>query len=341
MDTHPHTRPRILLHDPTLRDGQHAVGHQLDADQLSAYAAAANAAGVPVVEVGHGNGLGASSLQIGRAALDDATMLTTVREALTSSRMGVFMAPGWGTSGDLTAAVRHGADIVRIAAHCTEADVTERHLGSVRDLGAEAQGVLLMSHMTGPGELAEQCALMVKFGAQAVGIMDSAGHYLPADVAARVHAIADAVDVPVIFHAHNNLGLAVANSLAAVDAGASVIDATARGFGAGAGNTPLEVLVAVLERHGVETGIGLRQVLAAADVAADRLMKAPPSIDSIAVASGLAGVFSGFKRPVLQTAHAEGVDPIELFLALGERQVVAGQEDLIGDVARQLKAATR
>ncbi|MET8406011.1 4-hydroxy-2-oxovalerate aldolase [Streptomyces sp900116325] len=341
MDTHPHARPRILLHDPTLRDGQHAVGHQLDADQLSAYAAAANAAGVPVVEVGHGNGLGASSLQIGRAALDDATMLTTVREALTSSRMGVFMAPGWGTSGDLAVAVGHGADVVRIAAHCTEADVTERHLGSVRDLGAEAQGVLLMSHMTGPGELAEQCALMVKFGAQAVGIMDSAGHYLPADVAARVHAIADAVDVPVIFHAHNNLGLAVANSLAAVDAGASVIDATARGFGAGAGNTPLEVLVAVLERHGVETGIGLRQVLAAADVAADRLMKAPPSIDSIAVASGLAGVFSGFKRPVLQAARAEGVDPIELFLALGERQVVAGQEDLIGDVARQLKAATR
>ncbi|MET7563673.1 4-hydroxy-2-oxovalerate aldolase [Streptomyces sp. NPDC005479] len=341
MDTHPHARPGILLHDPTLRDGQHAVGHQLDADQLSAYAAAANAAGVPVVEVGHGNGLGASSLQIGRAALDDATMLTTVREALTSSRMGVFMAPGWGTSGDLAAAVGHGADVVRIAAHCTEADVTERHLGSVRDLGAEAQGVLLMSHMTGPGELAEQCALMVKFGAQAVGIMDSAGHYLPADVAARVHAIADAVDVPVIFHAHNNLGLAVANSLAAVDAGATVIDATARGFGAGAGNTPLEVLVAVLERHGVETGIGLRQVLAAADVAADRLMEAPPSIDSIAVASGLAGVFSGFKRPVLQAARTEGVDPIELFLALGERQVVAGQEDLIGDVARQLKAATR
>lgn len=190
MDTAPHQRPRILLHDPTLRDGHHAVGHQLDADQLRAYATAANAAKVPVVEVGHGNGLGASSLQIGRAKLDDATMLTTVREALTSSRMGVFMAPGWGTSDDLAAAVHHGADVIRIAAHCTEADVTERHLGAVRDLGAEAQGVLLMSHMTGPGELAEQCAMMVKFGAQAVGIMDSAGHYLPADVAERVHAIA-------------------------------------------------------------------------------------------------------------------------------------------------------
>lgn len=333
-------RPQILLHDPTLRDGHHAVGHQLDTDQLRAYATAANAAKVPVVEVGHGNGLGASSLQIGRARLDDATMLTTVREALTSSRMGVFMAPGWGTSGDLAAAVRHGADVIRIAAHCTEADVTERHLGVVRDLGAEAQGVLLMSHMAGPDELAEQCALMVKFGAQAVGIMDSAGHYLPHDVTERVQAIVTAVDVPVIFHGHNNLGMAMANSLAAVDAGAAVIDATARGFGAGAGNTQLEVLVAVLERRSINTGIGLRQILAAADVAADRLMKAPPSIDSIAVVSGLAGVFSGFKRPALETAHTEGVDPLDLFLALGERQVVAGQEDLIAEAARQLKATS-
>ncbi|WP_225828511.1 4-hydroxy-2-oxovalerate aldolase [Streptomyces naphthomycinicus] len=334
-------RPQVLIHDPTLRDGHHAVGHQLDADQLRTYATAANAARVPIVEVGHGNGLGASSLQIGRALLDDATMLTTVREALTSSKMGVFLAPGWGTSGDLAAAVHHGADVVRIAAHCTEADVTERHLATVRNLGAEPQGVLLMSHMTSPDRLAEQCALMVKYGAQAVGIMDSAGHYLPADVIERIHAIASAVDVPVIFHGHNNLGLAVANSLAAVEAGASVIDATARGFGAGAGNTQLEALVTVLERHGFDTGIGLREILAAGDVAADHLMKAPPSIDSIAVAGGLAGVFSGFKRPVLEAARTEGVDAIDLFLALGERQVVAGQEDLIGDVARQLKAATR
>ncbi|WP_217199913.1 4-hydroxy-2-oxovalerate aldolase [Streptomyces buecherae] len=339
MDAVTHQGTRLLLHDPTLRDGHHAVGHQLDAGQLRAYAQAANAAGVPVVEVGHGNGLGASSLQIGRAALEDTEMLTTVREALTSSRMGVFMAPGWGTSQDLASAVRHGADVVRIAAHCTEADVTERHLGVVRDLGAQAQGVLLMSHMSGPSQLAEQCALMVRFGAQAVGIMDSAGHYLPTDVTERVRAIAAAVDVPVIFHGHNNLGLAVANSLAAVDAGARVIDATARGFGAGAGNTQLEALVAVLQRRGYETGIDVRKILAAADLAADRLMKAPPSIDSIAVASGIAGVFSGFKRPVVQAAHTVGVDPIDLFLALGEQQVVAGQEDLIGDVARHLKAA--
>ncbi|MGW7367489.1 4-hydroxy-2-oxovalerate aldolase [Streptomyces sp. NPDC054841] len=332
-------RPQVLIHDPTLRDGHHAVGHQLDAVQLRDYAAAANAAGVPVVEVGHGNGLGASSLQIGRAKLPDASMLKVVREALTDSRMGVFMAPGWGTADDLHAAVAHGADVVRIAAHCTEADVTERHLGAVRDLGAEAQGVLLMSHMASPGQLAEQCALLAKFGAQAVGIMDSAGHYLPADVIERVHAIARAVDVSVIFHGHNNLSLAVANSIAAIEAGALIIDATARGFGAGAGNTQLEVLVAVLERRGFDTGIGLRKVLHAADVAEARLMKTQPVIDSVSLVSGLAGVFSGFKKPVLATARREGVDPLDLFLALGERQVVAGQEDLIADVARQLKEA--
>ncbi|MFE9574611.1 4-hydroxy-2-oxovalerate aldolase [Streptomyces sp. NPDC006692] len=332
-------RPAVLIHDPSLRDGHHAVGHQLDTDQLQAYAHAANAAGVPVVEVGHGNGLGASSLQIGRAKLPDEVMLKVVREALTDSRMGVFMAPGWGTGDDLRAAVGHGADVVRIAAHCTEADVTERHLGIVRALGAEAQGVLLMSHMASPGQLAEQCSQLAQFGAQAVGIMDSAGHYLPSDVTERVHAIVTAVDVPVIFHGHNNLSLAVANSLAAIEAGARIIDATARGFGAGAGNTQLEVLVAVLERRGIDTGIKLRGVLHAADVAEARLMKTQPVIDSVSLASGLAGVFSGFRKPVLVTARREGVDPLDVFFALGERQVVAGQEDLIADVARQLKEA--
>ncbi|CAM5406966.1 4-hydroxy-2-oxovalerate aldolase [Streptomyces spiroverticillatus] len=331
------TRTRqIILHDPTLRDGQHAVRHQLDAAQLTAYATAADAAGVPVIEVGHGNGLGASSLQIGRARLDDRTMLTTVRAALTHSRLGVFMAPGWGTSTDLRTAVSLGADVVRIAAHCTEADITERHLGVVRELGAEAHGVLLMTHMASPDELAHQCARMVDFGAQAVGLLDSAGHYLPSDVQTRITALTQAVDVPVLFHGHNNLGLAVANSLAAVDAGATIIDATARGFGAGAGNTQLEVLAAVLERTGHPTGIDFRRLLEAADIAETHLMDTPPTIDSVSLVSGLAGVFSGFKKPVLAAARATGVDPVDLFFELGARQAVAGQEDLITEAAQHL-----
>ncbi|MER6719877.1 4-hydroxy-2-oxovalerate aldolase [Streptomyces halstedii] len=332
---------QLTVHDATLRDGQHAVQHQLDVPQLRAYAVAASAAGVPVVEVGHGNGLGASSRQIGYARLDDATMLETVRGALTgASRMGVFMVPGWGTGADIRQAAACGADVVRIAAHCTEANVTRRHLDIVRELGLEAQAVLLMSHMTGAERLAEECRRAVEYGAQAVGIMDSAGHYLPADVTERIGAIVAAVDVPVIFHGHNNLSMAVANSIAAVEAGGRVIDACARGFGAGAGNTSLEALVAVLHRSGHETGVDLPALLRAADVAHDRLMDGPPVIDSVSLASGLAGVFSGFKPRVLSAAGATGVDPLEVFAELGRRQVVAGQEDLIDEVVRSLKVAS-
>ncbi|TQE18414.1 hypothetical protein SipoB123_34315 [Streptomyces ipomoeae] len=198
----------VIVHDPTLRDGQHAVRHRLDREQIRAYAAAVDAAGVLVAEVGHGNGIGASSLQVGRSRLSDDEMLATAREALTHSKLAALMLLGWATTADLRNAVRHGVDVVRVAAHCTEATVTERHLGVIRELGAEAQGVLLMSHMASPGELAEQCALMVDYGAQAVCVFDSVGHYLPADVTERISAITTAVDVPVAFHGHNNLGMA-------------------------------------------------------------------------------------------------------------------------------------
>ncbi|MFF7361520.1 4-hydroxy-2-oxovalerate aldolase [Streptomyces sp. NPDC008125] len=312
--------------------------HQLGADQLRAYASAANAAGVPVVEVGHGNGLGASSLQLGRARLADEETITAVRECLTTSRLGVFLAPGWGTGIDLRAAVRHGADVVPIAAHCFQADVAERHLGETRAAGVEAQAVLLMSHMLGPAELADQCAQLIGFGAQDVGIMDSAGHYLPDDVVHRISAIREAAGtVPIIFHGHNNLGMAMANSLGAVAAGATVIDGCARGFGAGAGNTQLEVLAAVLQRTGHTTGIDLRRLLAAADIGEVQLMDAPPTIDSISLASGLAGVFSGSKLPVLDAARRGGVNPIDVLFELGRRQVVAGQEDQIHAVVRDLQ----
>ncbi|MER7701575.1 4-hydroxy-2-oxovalerate aldolase [Kitasatospora sp. NPDC097605] len=330
----------MILHDATLRDGQHSVGHRLDAGQLRAYAEAANAARVPLVEVGHGNGLGGSSLQIGQALLEDRAMIEAVRDVLTHSRLGVFVAPGWGTGHDIRDAVRAGADVVRVAAHCTLGDTTERHLALVRDLGAEAQAVLLMSHMADPGRLAEECARMVAFGAQAVGIMDSAGHYTMRDVTERIGTIAAAVDVPVIFHGHNNLALAVANSLAAVQAGASVIDACARGFGAGAGNTQLEALVPVLEREGHTTGVDLHAVLRAADTAEARLLEnGAPTTDSAGIMSGLAGVFSAFRLPVLRAAAEAGVDPLAVFTELGRRGAVAGQEDLIPEVVRHLAKA--
>ncbi|MCP9959796.1 MULTISPECIES: 4-hydroxy-2-oxovalerate aldolase [Streptomyces] len=327
----------VLIHDPTLRDGQHAVRHRLEPAALRRYAEAADAARIPVVEVGHGNGLGASSLQVGVAAASDDEMLSTVREALRHSRMGVFMLPGWGTSDDLRRAIAHGADVVRIGVHASETSLAERHLGFLRDADAEAHCVLMMSHMLSPAELADQAAQAVGYGAQAVGIMDSAGHFLPADVTARIGAIVEAVGTtPVIFHGHDNLGMAVANSVAAAEAGALIVDGCARGFGAGAGNTQIEVLVPVLERSGFTTGIDLYALLDAADLAERELMPAPPVTGSMSIVSGLAGVFSGFKHRVVELSEAAGVDPRDVFFELGRRQAIAGQEDLIVDVVADL-----
>lgn len=327
----------VQIHDPSLRDGHHAVRHRLGPEQVRAYAEAADAAGVPVVEVGHGNGLGASSLQVGQARLSDDEMLSIVRRSLTRSKLGVFMLPGWGTIRDLKRALARGADVIRIGTHCTEGDLAERHLGFLGDKGVDAHGVLLMSHMASPERLAQECARLVGYGANGVGILDSSGHYLPADVTERIQAIRAAVDVPVMFHGHNNLGMAVANSIAAAQAGADILDACARGFGAGAGNTQLEVLVPVLERVGFRTGIDLYRLLEAADIAERELMPAPPTIDSVAVVSGLAGVFSGFKNRVLDISAREGVDPRDVFFELGRLQAVAGQEDLIVNVALNLR----
>ncbi len=331
----------IRIHDPTIRDGQHAVRHQLTCEQMRAYAEAADSAGVPVIEVGHGNGLGASSLQVGEAAVSDLDMLRTVRRALRRSRMGVFMLPGWATTRDLDQAMDEGAQVFRVAAHCTESNVTERYLHHVRNKGHEAQGILLMSHMASADRLARECRQMCEYGAQAVGIFDSAGHYLPTQVSERIAAICEMVDVPVIFHAHNNLGMAVANSVAAAAAGATIVDACARGFGAGAGNAQLEVLVPVLERCGYSTGIELYPLLDAAELAERVLMPTPPTISSVSIVSGLAGVFSGFRQRVNDVAVELGVDSRDVFFELGRRQAIAGQEDLIPEAAQAVRRSAQ
>ncbi len=331
----------IIISDPTLRDGNHAVNHQLDAEQLRGYAAAADAAGIPIVEVGHGNGLGASSLQVGLARLSDNEMVETVRPVLTRSRLGVFLLPGWGTMREVDAAIERGAEIVRLGAHCSESNLTERLFGLLAERDVEAHGCLMMSHMVSPQRLVEECAQMVGYGADAVGIFDSSGHYLPGDVSERIGAMRSAVDVPILFHGHNNLGMAVANSVAAADAGATIIDGCARGFGAGAGNTQLEVLVPVLERLGYATGISLYELLDAADLAERLLMDEVPTISSVSLVSGLAGVFSGFRAKVDKTSQELGVDPRDVFFELGRRQAVAGQEDLIVDVAMELARQSR
>ncbi len=329
---------KILISDPTLRDGNHAVGHQLSAAQIASYCRLVDEAGVPIVEVGHGNGLGASSLQVGLAAIDDKTILTTARENLKSSKLGIHVIPGFATiERDLKPAIDFGVDVFRIASHCTEADITERHIGFCRSEGKTVFGVLMMSHMADKDVLAEEARKMEIYGAEGVILMDSSGNYLPSDVTEKVSSLLDVLNIPVGFHAHNNLGMAIANSVAAIEAGAAIIDGCSRGFGAGAGNAQLEVLVAVLQRMGFETGIDLYKILDAGDLAEAELMKTLPSISSTSVVSGLSGVFSGFLRHVDRVANEFDLDPRDVFFELGRRKVVAGQEDIIIEVAKKMK----
>lgn len=327
----------IIISDPTLRDGNHAVQHALNTDQIAVYCRAADAAGVSIVEVGHGNGLGASSLQLGEARTPDPLALSIARSNLVRSKLGIHVIPGFATiERDLKPALDLGVDVVRVASHCTEADICERHIGFARSMGAEVWGCLMMSHMITPELLLEQARRMESYGAEGIVFMDSAGHFLPDDVSRRVTLLVAELSVAVGFHAHNNLGLAIANSIAAADAGASLLDGCARGFGAGAGNAPLEVLVAVLERWGYSTGIDLYKILDAADLAEERLMKEIPAIRSANVVSGMAGVFSGFMKPVTRIAKEFDIDPRDILFELGRRKIVAGQEDIILEVAKTL-----
>ncbi len=334
--------PKILINDVTLRDGNHAIAHKMTADQITAYCLAADAAAIPVVEVGHGIGLGASSLQVGESAIDDETMLKTARANLVHSKLGIHVTPGFATiNKDLIKALDLGVDIVRVAAHCTEADVTQRHINYVRSRGREVFGVLMMSHMTSKETLAEEGQKMESYGAEGVMIFDSAGAMLPPQVCEKVKEMVDRLTIPVGFHAHNNLGMAVANSIAAAEAGATIIDGSARGFGAGAGNAQLEVLVAVLEKMGYSTGIDLYKVLDASDIAETSLMKEIPSIRSLSIVNGLSGVVSTFLTPVKRISSEYKVDPRDVFFELGKRKVVAGQEDIIIEVASELAAGKK
>ncbi len=327
----------ILISDPTLRDGNHAIAHQLSAEQIAAYCQKADLAGIPIVEVGHGNGAGASSLQLGLSKTPDSEAIAVARKNLSRSRLGIHVIPGFATiEKDLKPAIEQGVDVVRVASHCSEADITERHIDFARTAEKTVYGVLMMSHMVSSEVLAEEALKMQSYGAEGIIIMDSAGYYLPSDVAERISLLLNALSVPVGFHAHNNLGMAVANSVTAIESGATLVDGCARGFGAGAGNTQLEVLVGVLQRMGYHTGIDLYRMLEAADLAEELLMKEIPTIKSLSIVSGLSGVFSGFLKPVIRIAKEFKVDPRDIFFELGRRKIIAGQEDLIIEVASQL-----
>jgi 4-hydroxy 2-oxovalerate aldolase len=328
---------RPLFFDSTLRDGSHAIAHKFSAAQISEYCRAADSIGFHTIIVGHGNGLGASSLQVGLAALSDTEMISAARRELKRTKLGVFLLPGFGTiKDDLCPALDQGVDLVCVASHCTEADVTLQHIRYVRSRGKEVYGVLMMHHLTTPARLVEEARKMESAGALGIIIMDSAGGSTPEMVDERIRALCAGLRIRVGFHAHDNLGLAVANSYTALRAGATIIDGTVRGFGPSAGNCRLEVMAGLLRAEGIETGLQLYNLLDVSEEIVSKFMPRPQQISSISLISGLAGVFSGFTPHVQRAAERFGVDPRDIFLELGRRKILAGQEDYIVDVAAEL-----
>lgn len=328
----------IIITDSSLRDGNHSVKHTISLDSIKRYCQAADSAKVPIVEVGHGNGLGASSLLIGQATHTDAEMLSTAKANLANSKLGVHVIPGIATvEKDIKPAIDLGVDVFRVASHCTEATVTKSHIDYLSKTGKEVIGVLMMTALASTKELVDNAIIMQEYGAQAIVIMDSTGTYLPSDVKERISTLADILSIPVGFHAHNNLNYAIHNSIVAIQNGATYIDACIRGFGAGAGNAPLEVLLPVLDKYGYSVDINFKQIINEADNVLDYLVPKVPVSAPVNILTGLNKLFSGFERPIIKASKLNNIEYSSLIFELGNRKLVAGQEDLILEVAQQLK----
>ena len=325
------------LTDSTLRDGSHAVYHQFTADHVRAVVGALDRAGVPVIEVSHGDGLGGSSFNYGFSHTPETDLVRVAVETAQRARIACLFVPGIGVKDDLRQAADIGAKVARIATHCTEADIAEQHVALAKELGMEAVGFLMMSHMIPPDELVEQAKRMESYGADCVYIVDSAGAMTMDGFKARVGAVKAAVDVQVGVHAHNNLSLAVANSLAAFGEGADQIDGCTTGLGAGAGNCPTEVLVATCEKSGIETGVDTFTMMDAAQDVVRPIHPGMGVIDRDGLTLGYAGVYGSFLLHARRASERYGVDVRDILIELGRRGMVGGQEDMIIDVALQLK----
>ncbi len=326
--------PRIT--DTSLRDGSHAMGHQFTAEQVRDVVGALDRAGVPVIEVAHGDGLAGASLQYGFSKTPEMDLISEAAGVCEQARIASLLIPGIGTVNELREAAERGTRIVRIATQCTEADVSEEHFGIAKELGLEAVGFLMMAHLRPPEFLAGQAKLMESYGADCVYVVDSAGAMLPNDARDRVAALKRVLSCEVGFHAHDNLGVAIGNSIAALEAGADQLDGSLRGLGAGAGNAPTELLAAVLDRLGANPGLDVFGLMDAAEFVIAPFMPFQPFPDRDAIAIGYAGVYSTFLLHAKRAAERHGLDPREILVELGRRQAVAGQEDWIIDVAVEL-----
>ncbi|MBD7937471.1 MULTISPECIES: 4-hydroxy-2-oxovalerate aldolase [Cytobacillus] len=329
-------RQKVLLTEVALRDGSHALSHQYTVQQVEKIAKGLNEAKVPYIEVAHGDGLAGSSLQYGRSKTNEFELIEAAVAVTDFSKVAVLLIPGIGTVKELKQAQQLGAKMARIATHVTEADVSAQHIYAAKELGMETVGFLMMSHMAEPEKIVEQAKLMESYGADIVYVVDSAGALLPNQVTTRIKAMKENIGVEIGFHAHNNLSLAMANTLAAIEAGATRIDGSVRCLGAGAGNTQTEVLVGVLDRMGIETGVDFYKMMDLAEDVVAPILPVPQEITKNSLVLGYAGVYSSFALHAQRAAEKFNLDARDILIELGNRKVVGGQEDMIVDVAAEL-----
>ena len=328
---------KVIIHDMSLRDGMHAKREQMTIDQMVGVATALDDAGVPLIQVTHGGGLGGNSLQHGFALHSNEEYLQAVAPKMKQAKISVLLIPGLGTMKELQSAYDCGARSVHVATHCTEADTSPQHMAFARKLGMDTSGFLMMAHlnMIGPEELVEQALLMESYGANCLYCTDSAGYMLPDDVTARIALLRRELKpgTELGFHGHHNLGMGIANSIAAIEAGASRIDASVAGLGAGAGNTPLEVFVAVCERMGIHTGCDLFKLMDLAEDIIVPMMEHMVRVDRASLTLGYVGVYSTFLLHAKRASDRFGIPARDILIELGRKKMIGGQEDMIVDTA--------
>ncbi len=326
---------KVICHDMCLRDGMHAKREQISTEQMATLAAALDKSGVPYIQVTHGAGLGGNSLQHGFAPHANEEYWDAVAPVLTNTKMSVLLIPGLGTMKELRSAHEHGVRSVHVATHSTEADTSPQHIACGRELGMDTSGFLMMAHLNTPAGLAEEAKKMESYGAQTVYVTDSAGYMLPEDVTEYVSALRDTLDdsTEIGFHGHNNMSMGVANSIAAVRAGASRIDCSVAGLGAGAGNTPLEAFVAVCDRMGIETGCDMFALMDMAEDLVFPMMDHIVRVDRSSLTLGYAGVYSTFLLHANRLGAKYGIAPRDILIELGRKKMIGGQEDMIEDTA--------